>query len=100
MLASINGCRSHTTIATTAFIEVFKEEINDGSILSGDYNVYGRSSNQNKKSLDKYKIEFLRKFCIDKFDNGLNAKEGWSQCVEAINKKLSSLALKYQLNQK
>ena len=86
LLACINGCHSHTTIATTAFIEVFKEEINDGSILSGDYIVYSRSSNHSKKSLDKYRIEFLHKFCIDKFDYRLNAKEGWSQCVEAINK--------------
>ena len=59
--------------AQYCFIELFKDEIDSGEILTGDYNLYGRAPNgSNKKMmpLNIEKIEYLRKFLADKYENG------------------------------
>ena len=43
-----------------------------------------------KKTLNQEKISFIKKFLDDKYPNA-DKEKCWKECVNAINKKLSSL---------
>jgi hypothetical protein len=83
-----------TRIATAAFTEFWKVEIDTGMFSKGDYNVYGiapKGSAARKFSLDPQRVIMLQNFVMDKMPSGVDKEATWKKCVSAIHKKLHNL---------
>ena len=71
-------CSQHKSSLAKAqycFLELFKDEIETGEILTGEFNVYGRAPkgvNIQMKKLNGTKIEYLKRFLSDKYESGKN----------------------------
>jgi len=65
-IENFNEPNFNTAKAQYCFLELFKDEIDTGEILGGNYNVYGRAPNgaENKdkriRPLNPTKIEYLK----------------------------------------
>ncbi len=57
---------SYTAKTQYCFLELFKDEIDTGEVLGGNYNVYGRAPNgaenkdKRRRPLNPTKIEYLK----------------------------------------
>jgi hypothetical protein len=83
-----------TRISTAAFMEFWREEIDNGMFAKGEYNVYGlapKGSNARKYCLDPQRVITLQNFVMDKMPSGVDKEATWKQCVRAIHKKLHTL---------
>jgi hypothetical protein len=83
-----------TRIATAAFTEFWKVEIDTGMLSKADYNVYGiapKGSAARKFSLDPQRVIMLQNFVMDKMPSGVDKEATWKKCVSAIHKKLHNL---------
>ena len=80
-----------TRIATAAFMEFWREELDNGMFAKGDYNVYGvapKGSTARKYCLDPQRVIMLQSFVMDKMLSGVDKEATWKKCVSAIHKQL------------
>ena len=88
------GKTSMTKLALLCFEYAFEDEIKQGLFSDGSYNVYGRSmkgSNDFKIPLEISRVRQLEEYIHDKTPHGDSKSVTWTNCVDAIHKKISSL---------
>ena len=80
-------------MAVNLFSEIFKVEKAEGIFRNGEYNLYRRSSKGSvevKKALDAAKVSVLKEFVINHIPHGSDKATVWSDCVDAIHKKITT----------
>ena len=85
---------SITVLAEKCFEIIFEPEIKSGLFATGAYNLYGRSmrgSKDIKYPLSSSKVHALRAFVEDKFPHGVDKNNTWTDCCNAIHKKIGLL---------
>ena len=84
----VNQAKSHTHCATLLLLEFFDHD----ELKKEDVNVTGNSFNgKQKNKLDEEKMEIIKQHCIDRLPQGVNAEDGWKECIKAMHKVLYDL---------